>query len=164
MIRRPPVFSPPPLKFRTAGFPQYGFKREFGDDLRQVSVLGLYGTKVRGVRTAAAGHKGMHHSPGVPGSLRQSCPEALGSSAGYVVRPRQCLLWPHPSHSSPFGALSASSTEACGGEWVPTLSCASVRACHPQDPGGPDGCRLLLPRPLWSSLSPSEFDNSGLLP
>ena len=26
--------SPPPLKFRTAGFPQYGFKREFSRDLR----------------------------------------------------------------------------------------------------------------------------------
>ena len=28
-----PVFSPPPLKFRTAGFPQYGFKLEFNRDL-----------------------------------------------------------------------------------------------------------------------------------
>jgi hypothetical protein len=29
-----PVFPPPPLKFRTAGFPQYGFKQEFNRDLR----------------------------------------------------------------------------------------------------------------------------------
>ena len=28
------MFSPPPLKFRTAGFPQYGFKQEFDRDLR----------------------------------------------------------------------------------------------------------------------------------
>ena len=28
------MFSPPPLKFRTAGFPQYGFKRKFNRDLR----------------------------------------------------------------------------------------------------------------------------------
>ena len=27
------MFSPPPLKFRTAGFPQYGFKLEFNRDL-----------------------------------------------------------------------------------------------------------------------------------
>ena len=31
---RASVFSPPPLKFRTAGFPQYGFKREFDHALR----------------------------------------------------------------------------------------------------------------------------------
>jgi hypothetical protein len=28
------VFPPPPLKFRMAGFPQYGFKPEFNRDLR----------------------------------------------------------------------------------------------------------------------------------
>jgi hypothetical protein len=28
---------PPPLKFRTAGFPQYGFKQEFWDDLRRIA-------------------------------------------------------------------------------------------------------------------------------
>ena len=33
------VFSLPPLKFRTAGFPQYGFKREVGDDLRWTCQL-----------------------------------------------------------------------------------------------------------------------------
>ena len=27
------MFSPPPLKFRTSGFPQYGFKLEFNRDL-----------------------------------------------------------------------------------------------------------------------------------
>jgi hypothetical protein len=31
---RASVFSPPPLKFRTAGFPQYGFKQEFNHALR----------------------------------------------------------------------------------------------------------------------------------
>jgi hypothetical protein len=30
-------FPPPPLKFRTAGFPQYGFKQEFQDDLRRIT-------------------------------------------------------------------------------------------------------------------------------
>jgi|HubBroStandDraft_6_1064221.scaffolds.fasta_scaffold842150_2 hypothetical protein len=29
----------PPLKFRTAGFPQYGFKREFRRDLREQSLI-----------------------------------------------------------------------------------------------------------------------------
>ena len=36
---RVPVFSPPPLKFRTAGFPQYGFKQEFNRDLRHDAGL-----------------------------------------------------------------------------------------------------------------------------
>jgi hypothetical protein len=27
------AFPAPPLKFRTVGFPQYGFKREFNQDL-----------------------------------------------------------------------------------------------------------------------------------
>jgi hypothetical protein len=37
-------------------------------------------------------------------------------------------------------------------ERVPNLICVSVRACHPQHPGGPIGSkRLLLPRPHWSS-------------
>jgi hypothetical protein len=27
------TFPPPPLKFRTAGFPQYGFKLDFNRDL-----------------------------------------------------------------------------------------------------------------------------------
>jgi hypothetical protein len=29
---------PPSLKFRTAGFPQYGFKQEFHDDLHRGSA------------------------------------------------------------------------------------------------------------------------------
>jgi len=158
MIRRPPVFSPPPLKFRTAGSPQYGFKRELGDDLRQVTPLGLYVTKVRVVRAVAAGHKGRHRSPGLPASSRRSRPEALGSPAGYVVRPGHGLLWPHPSHSSPFGALFPSSAEDFGGEWVPNLSCASVRACHPLYPGGPSGADCWLPRRHWSSPSFQRLD------
>lgn len=90
---------------------------------------------------------------------RQSCPEALGSPTGYVVRSGQSLLWPHPSHSSPATGLFASSSGHEGSEWVPNLSSVSVCACHPQDPGGPIGCfRLFLPRPLWSSSSPHGLD------
>jgi hypothetical protein len=89
----------------------------------------------------------------------RSCPEALGSPTGYVVRPGQCLLWPHPSHSPPAAGLFSSSVGHQGDEWVPNLSYVSVRACHPQDPGGPVGCtRLLLPRPHWSSSSPQRLD------
>ena len=36
------VFPPPPLKFRTVGFPQYGFKREVHDDLRAANQARAY--------------------------------------------------------------------------------------------------------------------------
>jgi hypothetical protein len=84
-------------------------------------------------------------------SLARSCPEALGSPTGCVVRPGHRLLWPHPSHSPSSHGLFASSVRHSGGEWVPTLSGVSVRACHPQYPDGSVGCiRLLLPRQRWS--------------
>ena len=41
------VFPRPPLKFRTAGFPQYGFKRKLRGDLRRTCPFGLYATRVR---------------------------------------------------------------------------------------------------------------------
>jgi hypothetical protein len=92
----------------------------------------------------------------IPG---RSCPEALGSPAGYHVPPGLRLLWPHPSHLLPSDALLSSSVRDFGRKWVPNLSCRSVRTCHPQYPGGPIGCeRLLLPRSHWSSLSLPEFD------
>jgi len=82
----------------------------------------------------------------------RSSPEALGSPVGYVVRPGQCLLWPHLSHWRSSGSLSSSPAGPYDDQWVPNLSSMSVCACHPQYPGGLVGClRLLLPRPQWSS-------------
>jgi hypothetical protein len=120
--------------------------------------LDLYVARVRDDRVVATGHKGRHRGPRVRCCRRRSRPEALGSPAGCVVRPGHSLLWPHPSHSPPFDSLFSSPAEHCGDEWVPNLSCMSVRACHPQNPGGPDGCRLLLPRPHWSSPCSQRLD------
>jgi len=89
----------------------------------------------------------------------RSCPEALGSPIGYVVRSGPSLLWPHPSHSASSGSLFSSSVGPYDPEWVPNLSCMSVRACRPRYPGGPIGClRLFLPRPQWSSPYPQGLD------
>ena len=55
---RPSVFSPPSLKFRTAGFPQYGFKRKLHGDLRRMSRFGLYAAKVRGGWGTVTGPQG----------------------------------------------------------------------------------------------------------
>jgi len=92
-------------------------------------------------------------------SRRRTHPEALGSPSGYVVRRSRRLLWPHPSHSLPPTGLFASSGGRFGHEWVPNLSGVSVRACHPQHPGG--SCGSMRPRrfrPLWSSPSPQRLD------
>ena len=88
----------------------------------------------------------------------RSRPEALGSTVGYVVRQGPGLLWPHPSHLVPSRGLFASSAENDKTEWVPNLSSVSVRACHPQYPGGPIGWRLLRPRSHWSSLYLQKLD------
>ena len=140
------VFSPPSLKFRTAGFPQYGFKREVRRDLRRGNTPTYTRRKcergkpvVLADMTAAA----------VP---TRSRPEALGSPTGYVVRSDLGLLWPHPSHSWPPRDLCIRSRSTSGGEWVPNLSCPSVRACHPQYPGGSDRSLRLTPScPRWPS-------------
>ena len=147
------VFSPPSLKFRTAGFPQYGFKREVRRDLRPGDALTY--TRRQCVRGKPMVLADKRSAP----SPTRSRPEALGSPAGYVVRPGRRLLWPHPSHSWPAHGLFASSVGHYGREWFPNLSCLSVRACHPQDPGESDGCfRLLLPHQRWSSPTPSGLD------
>jgi hypothetical protein len=92
----------------------------------------------------------------IPG---RSHPEALGSPASYVVRPGHRLLWPHPSHSSPSRGLFASPVRHCGGEWVPNLSCLSVRACHLQDPAdGSGACDCCFPDTQWSSSYLQRLD------
>jgi hypothetical protein len=88
-----PSFPPPPLKFRTAGFPQYGFKlapatatfapRAYRPPLCLLSECGV--CSVVGLRQAAP-----HPSD------RTTSPVALGSPTGCSVRPAHRLLWPHP--------------------------------------------------------------------
>ncbi len=92
-------------------------------------------------------------------SSRRTHPEALGSPSGCVVRRSRRLLWPHPSHSLPPNGLFASSGGRFGHEWVPNLSGVSVRACHPQHPGGSRGSmRPRRSRPPWSSPSLQRLD------
>ena len=78
------------------------------------------------------------------GSRRGVCtepfgPEALGSPAGYAVRPGPRLLWPHPRLWLPPGGLSASSGGLLGGQRVPTFICLSLIPCRRPYPGGSDG-------------------------
>ncbi len=154
-----PVFPPPPLKFRTAGFPQYGFKRDtapttFAEtpDLRR---SGLYAVRARALAPMAP--KGMYRRGRSPEPSR---PEALGSPAGYVVPPGPRLLRPHVPLSVPLSGLFASSRRVfprpiligTGTERFPNLLRVSVPSCRLPYPGGPSGCSwLFLHRSPWPS-------------
>ena len=89
-----PSFPPPPLKFRTAGFPQYGFK------LAPASAIftpGAYRPPLcllseRGVCSVVGFRQTAPHP-----SDRTTSPVALGSASGCSVRQPHRLLWPHPS-------------------------------------------------------------------
>src|SRR5438552_9079710 len=156
----PLVFPPPPLKFRTAGFPQYGFKR----DIRATTFVEFQARLIRGASPSpcplwprrACVLLGGGRSP------EHSRPEALGSPAGYVVPPRLCLLRPHVPLSAPLSGLFSSSrrvssrpiTTGTAVERFPNLLCVSVLSCRLPYPGGPHGCsRLILRHAHWPSPS-----------
>ena len=151
----PSVFPPRSLKFRTAGFPKYGFKRKLHGDLRRTSRFGLYAAKVRESWGTVTGPQGASITARGPRQTRTIPSRGPWLPSGLCCPPDHRLLWPHPS-------LSLSSTHLCIRGWllqprglpraenkrVPNLIGVSVRTCHPQDPGGPAGCtRLLLHRP-----------------
>jgi hypothetical protein len=87
-------FPPPPLKFRTAGFPQYGFKRAVGSDLHGLRHLYAATVEISPVSVCSVvGLSSQRHSPSL---TRLTRPVALGSASGYSVRQPHRLLWPHP--------------------------------------------------------------------
>jgi len=156
----PLVFPPPPLKFRTAGFPQYGFKR----DIRATTFAELQARLIRGLAQALAPSGPEGHVCCLAGAvlLSHSRPEALGSPAGYVVPPGLCLLRPHVPLSAPLSGLFSSSrrvssrpiTTGTAVERFPNLLCVSVLSCRLPYPGGPHGCsRLILRHAHWPSPS-----------
>ena len=107
-LRMMPTFPSSPLKFRTAGFPRYGFKPAVDGHLRPAGLIGhpqsvqrsLVSSPFRGNRRIAASKRSPSGHTG---------PEALGAASGYAVPLRHRLLWPHPSFWIPPAGLSASS-------------------------------------------------------
>lgn len=149
-----PVFPPLPLKFRTAGFPQYGFKR----GTRPGIFAELTARLVPGASSSpcplwprrACLLLGGGRSP------ERSRPEALGSPAGCAVPPGHSLLRPHLPLSAPLSGLFSSSQRissrplslGTGAERFPNLLHVSVPSCRLPYPGGPHGCsRLILRSP-----------------
>jgi hypothetical protein len=64
-----------------------------------------------------------------------TCPVALGSSSGYVVRQPHRLLWPHPSFCRPL-RVSSLLLAALGLQKVPNLFCQSLIPCRRPYSGG----------------------------
>ena len=132
------VFPAPPLKFRTAGFPQYGFKREVDADLREKK--NIY-TTPKSARPTPVAPKGMSVGIGPVDALVQRPlahhPVMLSGwiNAYYgLIRATRLQL----------GTLFSSSAKSPGGERVPTFVCASFQSCHLQYPGGPNRCLWLF--------------------
>jgi hypothetical protein len=88
-------FPPPPLKFRTAGFPQYGFKRAVSSDLH--GPCHLYAATVAISPVSVCSVVGLSPKRHSPSLTRPTRPVALGSASGYSVRQPHRLLRPHPS-------------------------------------------------------------------
>jgi hypothetical protein len=109
------MFPPPPLKFRTVGFPQYGFKLDISHgDLRQRAACRERKTRIdTALPPTYMPSPALRRCPcgpfGQDAGVRcqdASSPAALGSPAGFVVPPGHRLLWPHPS-------LSGTSADLC---------------------------------------------------
>jgi len=93
-------FPLPPLKFRTVGFPQYGFKRAVNRALRRLAAT-LTPAQWRSLPCAldsVVGPSPKRHAQLLTPHTR---PVALGSASGYAVRRPPRLLWPHPSFCQP---------------------------------------------------------------
>ena len=91
VIRPSTSFPLPPLKFRTAGFPQYGFKPVLAPATFTSSGLPAYRPSLSAGRLPAL----FPPSAGLELLLPSTGPVALGSPSGCIVRSARRLLWPH---------------------------------------------------------------------
>ena len=89
-------FPLPPLKFRTAGFPQYGFKRAVNCALRRPRA-GFDAVTVAISARRVSSVVGLMSNRHVGLLTPHTRPVALGSASGCSVRQPLSLLWPHPS-------------------------------------------------------------------
>ncbi len=92
MASRPCTSFPlPPLKFRTASFPQYGFKPVSAPATFTGRTLPAYRPALPAGRLPAC----IPAVSGAGASVPSTGPVALGSPSGCIVRSAHRLLWPH---------------------------------------------------------------------
>jgi hypothetical protein len=160
-LRMMPTFPSPSLKFRTVGFPQYGFKASMSDRACRDDALvkpmpsipsipsrlprsfvRVQNRLLPGSESRSAGRSAYRCAQG----LRLATPGVLGSGPSSVVSARQCLLRPHPPDSrarSDFAALPLIPTPSlCGHasathEPFPTFTAALSARAIDLTPAGP---------------------------
>src|SRR5215813_8216584 len=151
------TFPPPPLKFRTAGFPQYGFKLNFNRDLHPTCRLSarpaFTSTSRIYTRLKSLSQKGAFFRPrtcvqsGLSPSernypvQRSLAPQRVMLSRRiiayyYLMRASRPLppVYELSSGSLPYGLVWA------GNEKVPNLSCLSVLIVPSSVPRRPGDC------------------------
>jgi len=153
-----PVFPLPSLKFRTVGFPQYGFKSDFSGNLRHVvHPRGLYAARVAalcpcspcgqfsGVAAATVRSRGPWLASGLccpaGSSLTMASSEALGPSRRFMSYPAGlCPCGPGPRDSPLYSAcpsvraVSSTPSDRAGlgcGSSARAAFADSARARHP---------------------------------
>jgi hypothetical protein len=160
-LRMMPTSPSPPLKFRTVGFPQYGFKASLSGGTCQTnsraqvdsrhtledSPVCLHPSRTRRPRLLASTES---HPPGrferrcASGTCR-STPGVLGSGASCVVSRHPRLLRPHPSVSQARDDFAAwpvihrafAVRERLGDPRdLPYFHCRAVHTCHRPYAGG----------------------------
>jgi len=159
-LRMMPTSPPPPLKFRTAGFPQYGFKASLSDgafpSVGRVKLAPSIPRAALGLRPPSRTPR-LREPPwprlraprGNPGgsSPRDAplTPGVLGSGPSYAVSVHRRLLRPHPSVSQARGDFTGSPLihpafavrERRGDPRdVPSFPCRAVPTCRGPYAGG----------------------------
>jgi hypothetical protein len=148
-LRMMPTSPSPPLKFRTAGFPRYGFKASMSDRafLNGVSVKPTPGIPSQPLSLSpSCAHFGCRKVPGsVPrttGSsmcrcskgFRLSTPGVLGSGSSYAVSFHHGFLRPHPSVSQArcdFAFAYTQRLRCAGAPRRPARPSLLLRLCFP---------------------------------
>ena len=158
-LRMMPTFPSSPLKFRTAGFPRYGFKASLSDgaclprvavklapsiparhhSLRRPSSASATGTTWLSVQTCPCFCRPLCERPCL------STPGVLGSGAGYVVPLPHRLLRPHPPVSQARSDFTTLPLIRCAfavrerrgdPRDLPYFRCGAVHACRRPYAGG----------------------------
>ena len=173
-LRMMPTFPSSPLKFRTAGFPQYGFKASLSDgaflqarSLKPAPGIRRYPAVCSALRPLPQRRKSwlcVQDCPGLHGPLcERPClptPGVLGSGSSCVVSIHHRLLRPHPPVSQArcdFTALRLyAAPSLCGSaeatrETFPTFT--AVLSLHAADPTPVGPPRLPVVRTQWYQAS-----------
>ena len=136
-----PTFPPPPLKFRTAGFPQYGFKISLSvracprdDRVKRAPRIprparGLLSPSRTPPATGSTGLRSLAPKGNPEGSSPQDAPltpGVLGSGPSSVVSVHHSLLRPHPP-------VSQAPEDFAGSPLVPRAFAVRERRGDPRD-------------------------------